>query len=335
MIKLLTGRPGCGKSYRAVHDYMIEKDKYYLFHNIDELKSDQIDEGKYIRDFEHLEGITVEQFFTREKQEELSTEIAEKYHRNMLIIIDEAQDYLDRFNPKVRAWLAYHRHLDQDIWLLTHNKFNIAREYNNLVEVEIQGQRGFVFSSFIYSYFEKGERVKTDRLKKDKKIFGLYKSFNQGEAKKPKSKLFMFMIVMGLTSVCIGGYWLFFQMPKLFTDYDKKTAKTFKMGAQNTKGASQDSSGSTINLNPLYSYVGIIKGKVLYSDQQGSLWFGESLNDDRISVLDKENLKVLAIDPVKGGKRLFLGSINVNSQGSNPKSSGPALGLRKIIVDIR
>jgi hypothetical protein len=60
MIKLLTGRPGCGKSYRAVHDYMIEKDKYYLFHNIDELKSDQIDEGKYIRDFEHLEGILLE-----------------------------------------------------------------------------------------------------------------------------------------------------------------------------------------------------------------------------------------------------------------------------------
>lgn len=168
MIKLLTGIPGSGKSYRAVHDFMKIKDEYYLFHNIDGLQAEKIDDGKYIQDFTKLD-MPFNNFFTLENQKKLCSDVNEKYGKKVLIIIDEAQVFMARLNESVREWISYHRHLGQDVWIITQNKFNIAKEYGNLVEIEIQGKRGFVFQSFIYSYFDHGERVKTDKLKKRSK----------------------------------------------------------------------------------------------------------------------------------------------------------------------
>jgi hypothetical protein len=47
----------------------------------------------------------------------------------------------------------------------------------NLIEVEIMGKRGFVFTSFLYSWISSGEKFATDRLPKNKDVFTAQKPF--------------------------------------------------------------------------------------------------------------------------------------------------------------
>jgi len=55
MIKLFTGIPGCGKTYRAVYELQKESSKYYVFHNIDSLKMERFENGQFIKDFSKLD----------------------------------------------------------------------------------------------------------------------------------------------------------------------------------------------------------------------------------------------------------------------------------------
>ena len=51
MIKMFTGLPGCGKTYRAVYELKKECSKYFILHNIDGLDESKFEDGKYIQSY--------------------------------------------------------------------------------------------------------------------------------------------------------------------------------------------------------------------------------------------------------------------------------------------
>ena len=343
MIKLFTGIPGCGKTYRAVYELKKECSKYYVFHNIDQLKEGAFEDGKFIKNFTELEQDFLS-FFSVDNQSKICAEVDEKYKRKVLIIIDECQNHMGRVNQSFMSWLSYHRHLGQDVWLITQNKYNIAREYNNLVEVEVQGKRGFVFDSFIYSWFAAGERFKTDKLPKDKEIFDLYCSFNVEETGKKKSNIFKFMVGMGATAVVLALLFFFYFMPKMYSDKSIKAATGSKgkegvmgadKGTESLKPVSVDSEAKT------YFYVGSLLGRAMVSDISGNVWFMDQLTDYETSAVNDRNL-ALVVDSKKGSKVLRIEPVRASAAGAGraPASglggeSKPVPVLKKVYVDVR
>lgn len=215
-IRAFTGIPGAGKTYRVVHD-LVQKDvleKYYIVHNIDSLRTDLIQGSELIKSIvpDSLNSldltISFNQFFSKDYQTEFTKAIQERYNRPVLYIIDEAQVQLNKLDAKILEFLSYHRHLGCDVWLVTQNIFSLAREYQNLVEVEIRGNRGYIFRGFSYSWLVRGVQFKVDKLKTDKTIFTYYQSFQYSEPKQKRSKilyigagLIAFGILMGLFSL--------------------------------------------------------------------------------------------------------------------------------------
>lgn len=347
MIKMFSGLPGAGKTYRAVYELRGVCDKYYVLHNIDGLKEEKFDQGRYISRFPTGEK-EFRDFFSLDNQKKLHEESKEKYGRPLLVIIDECQVYLGKVNDGVKAWLSYHRHLGQDVWLITQDKFNIAREYNNLVEIEIQGKRGYVFSSFIYSYFSKGERVKTDKLPKDLEVFNLYTSMTMNEVKKPKSKLVLFALIFGGLALGMGIFYVFAMVPRGFKD-EKKISSPGSM-----KGRAVEAPSRYKGLEPQepdYTYVGLFKGKAVFVDSGSNVWFQDELYEDSELLKGGDVGKVVLIDKEKGPITLKRKSIITNSAASGARSAtgggavlgGAGLGdsskmgvnWKKVVVDIR
>lgn len=323
MIKLFTGIPGSGKTYRAVHDFMKVKNEYYLFHNIDGLKSEKIDGGQYIKDFKSLD-ISFNDFFSLENQKQICAQVNEKYNRKVLIIIDEAQVFMGKVNESVKEWISYHRHLGQDIWIITQSKYNLAREYTNLVEIEIQGKRGFVFQSFIYSYFDHGERVKTDRIKKDTKIFDLYTSFNIAEKDKPKSNLFKFMIIMGLTSLVVGVFFVY----KLQSGFKKQSKEKEQVKEETGNIPSKRNIEELKEIEPKYQYVGFIKNRIIVTDQSGNIFYRDTLFNDSENITDREKMKAMAMHPQKGPHAFVLYPIRNSAEASAGRARAGATALK-------
>lgn len=345
MIKLFTGLPGAGKTYRAVYELQKVHNEYYVLHNIDGLREDKFDEGKYISRFPENEK-EFRDFFSLENQKRLHEESKDKYGRPLLIIIDECQIYLGKVNEGIKAWLSYHRHLGQDVWLITQDKYNIAREYNNLVEIEVQGKRGYVFKSFIYSYFSKGERVKTDKLPKDINVFNLYRSMTMDEVKKPKSKLMLFALICGGLALGFGIFYIFVMLPKGFKD-----EKAIKKEIKQVKSVNDQSRGSLRNesYDAEYSYVGLIKGQAVFVDSGLNVWLQNELYDGSTLLKNAQDGKIVLVDKDKGPINLKMSSIRRNSAASGARSApggGAVLGGEreassmsgkwvKVVVNIR
>lgn len=222
-VKLYTGIPGSGKTYRIVYElkYKDLLDKYYVFHNIEELKM----ESPFLREYGPNCELKPKDIFNYKAQTELAHQVKEKYNRNILFIIDECDKYgFDRVDSNIKEWISMHRHLGQDIYLMTQSKWNIAKDYYNLCEVEINGQRGHLFNAFIYAWFVKGEKISTDRLPKKKDVYELYRSFHHPELNKKRSKLIPLGIGFFVCAILMAIYFFTFKLPDMFKG-DKEIKK--------------------------------------------------------------------------------------------------------------
>lgn len=138
-IAVYTGKPGSGKTYRVVKELLEDEGRYYVFHNIDGLKESLIEGGRYIQNW-----TSIENFFTKEKQEEISSWARSEYNRSVLVIVDEAQTWFGDRSAKIKAWLTQHRKLGQDIMLAkapntkTANVFQPENMANEPILVESQ-----------------------------------------------------------------------------------------------------------------------------------------------------------------------------------------------------
>jgi len=184
MIRLITGLPGSGKTYFAVHEivklnYSFDKEFYrftpksdlVIFSNIEGLKLDCILLDPYLQ----RRSLSIEQFFTVDFQ----TKIVEKY-KKVVYLIDEAQKYFPKkfYNTDVFFFFQYHRHLGIDLYLITQNSVLLPTAITSLVEYEIRAvrQTNRFKNVFRYHFVSSGEIIAKKTLRFDPLIASLYVS---------------------------------------------------------------------------------------------------------------------------------------------------------------
>lgn len=208
-IRVITGVPGAGKSYYAVKHirdnyFQFDKKKEFWFpkpgvlliSNIDELKLSHTNLDVAIRDSKQ----SLEDFFSVPYQQKII-----KKYKNVVYFIDEAQRYFpDNFrNREVFYLFQYHRHLGIDFFLMTQSIWLIPKSIRELIEFEVRAVKRSlsVFGELKYNIKSDNEIVDRKLLKKDSKIFNLYKSMDLGESEKLKNPIIKYLIAIVLIMV--------------------------------------------------------------------------------------------------------------------------------------
>ncbi len=334
-IKLFTGIPGSGKTYRCVYELLKPeiKDKYFIIHNIPKLNELYFDGGEYIRSYaddKNELSYNPPALFFLENQKELTQRVQDQYHRPLLIVIDECQTWLDKYDERIKAWLSYHRHLGQDIWLVSQSRWNIHKDYKNLIELEIMGKRGFVFRSFLYSWFANGEHFKTDRLPKKKEIFKLYESFTIQSNDGKKSKLFYWMAGFILAAVIIGCFYTCQLRKNLNRIATKGKAKII---TEQKKDILKNVTQNTAK----YYFVGYVGSQAVVQDEIGRLYNADDILDGDYFVIDKKKSAVIYIDKNKGSevvkrKRYIEKEAEASGGGKPARASTQEQGQERVKV---
>lgn len=215
MITAFTGVPRGGKSYRMVYQLsepkFMEK-KRMVFHNIDGLK----DTAFSFPCVNWASKWSPEVFLSRSFQERLTKRVKEKTGRNILIIIDEGHNILNKVNSDTLKYLSWHGHTGADIWLCTQSLKMIHRDYQPLVEIECRAKKGIVSDQFLYSWYSGGLRYSFDRIPKKPSIYSLYKSFEIGGSSSAKGKLTKWMALASVFAICCFVYAIYFAVPAMF-----------------------------------------------------------------------------------------------------------------------
>jgi len=278
MITLFTGMPGSGKTYRMVYDLLrLPTNIYYIFHNIDGLKEELFEAGEYIQSWTDIPD-----FLTREKQQELSESIARDHDRKMLVIIDEAWEFLGRkskYEPEALAWLKMHRHMGQQVWICTQSYKDLSQGVYDVCPIEIRGKRGIAGSAFRYQHNVKGETFRTDRRPKDKATFLAYKSFQGATGEKIKgTKMGYFGLAAALVGVVVAIYAFGPGLKKVFRGPKEAQATPITSAKKNTESAPAPKmikpSGPPPVVEPLkeYSFAGCA----------GENWWVQEVNGGRL-----------------------------------------------------
>lgn len=220
MIFIVTGKPGAGKTYLLLHLlttlYYHFNDKlqkwiinlhpdednqkpYTIISNIEGLLLPHIDLDNYIKKC----GVPVLKFFTEPYQKQ----IAEKYP-NVIYIIDECQRYFDQKmnDTDCLYFFEHHRHLGIDIYLMAQTYERINRNIRGLEYKRYHAitRMMSLFGEFSYSIISDKEKVDTKIVRKNKKLFELYKSRERKEITKSKNpfiKYFIISIIVALLSL--------------------------------------------------------------------------------------------------------------------------------------
>ncbi|AQW85868.1 zonula occludens toxin (Zot) family protein [Campylobacter pinnipediorum subsp. caledonicus] len=195
MISYIIGNPGSGKTYYAVNRiyetflkqpeksffYKFKKDKketkkqdefYFCYTNIDGFKFDldnrfkPFDFNKFYDDISILYACYLDK-----KGDKHLIEIAKQYNLfKVLIILDEAHNFFKNKKDEVLIWwLTYHRHLSQEIYLITQDLSLINPEYKRIAE-------------FFYKAVDSSKRVFTNKLRYI--LYGSYKLYAKDEYRK-------------------------------------------------------------------------------------------------------------------------------------------------------
>ena len=230
MITLYSGIPGSGKTYKMVAELSRQKDKYYVVHNIDGLQDGYLGEYgvnflKYCEDHK----IDIVEFFSKEYQIEFTKAVLEKYNRPVLAIIDEAHEWFSINSKNLKMWLSYHRHLNQDIWLVAHRSTNIPAMYRSFIEVEYRAKSGSFLNIPYYFFYNRilgGQQSGYVKERKSQKIFEIYKSQLIGKVEKKKTPKVMIVLIAGV----VAGLTLFFFIPQFILADDPMNLKKMEKG---------------------------------------------------------------------------------------------------------
>ncbi|MDD2358338.1 MAG: zonular occludens toxin domain-containing protein [Thiovulaceae bacterium] len=225
MIEYYTGVPGSGKTYRAVSHafdcFLDEKSKTYkkykyFYTNINEFKFDAFNIDKedvaFVLDMDSLiVSLTELRTLYLDKQPDsvLMIRAVELNLADALFIIDEAHNFFDINNAVLVWWLSYHRHLHQDIILITQNLSLIYRKYLSFGEFfynAVSSSLRLRGSVFIYHQFTKYQLTKnshtnTFKIKFNSAVYALYSSGANTQGKKVIQRfifiaVFLFIVVV-------------------------------------------------------------------------------------------------------------------------------------------
>lgn len=182
MIDIFTGKPGSGKTYRAVYDAYKLRKSYFIIHNIDGLKDEAfhyVDSSgalcEHCVSLESVGGVNLLQNYIQFEQ--FCTNISNTTSKKILFILDECYIFLDKDYPGIKETLAKHRHTGSDIWLIAQHMQMIALSYRRLIRFEYRCLSSGLFSFFgvfIYSHRQEGEGFSVTIRPKKHKIYDLY-----------------------------------------------------------------------------------------------------------------------------------------------------------------
>lgn len=208
-IKLITGKPGGGKTYYAVNhllkNYLIFnrkkgnyklKDGYSIITNIEYLKFPHYKINTVLKSLQ----VGLEEFFTVDCQTKFS-----KSFKHIIFVLDECQQFFHRkfYNNDVFYYFQTHRHLGHDIYLITQSAKILPVQITELAELEIRciPRSLSFFGEFKYNHFISGELVDKSLLKKKKSTFALYKSFQKAEPERLKNPMVKYLLIVGLVLI--------------------------------------------------------------------------------------------------------------------------------------
>jgi len=237
MITYIVGNPGSGKTYYAVFKiYQLfifkpkdtflskvikpEKQKEYLYcyTNINGFKFDlddkfiKFDYEKFYSDLEVLYLLYMDKVgddVLNEKAKELNL-------HNVLIILDEAHNFLKAKEDSILVWwLTYHRHLYQDIMLITQDLSLISNEYKRIAEhfvKAVDSSKRLFKNKFRYMLYGSYKMYQKDVMQKFhvpymKEVFNLYHS---GQNASQKSFVRKFLYVSLFLFITLSIYFYFF-----------------------------------------------------------------------------------------------------------------------------
>jgi hypothetical protein len=213
-IRIIEGKIGSGKTYYAVNhvfrswfrwcditDSWVPKNselEIKVYTNIKKMKLG------YDLNLAIEEAGGLNPFFTVEYQERFCENF------NVIYIIDEAQSH-DLFHRTYKdrhvfTFFQTSRHMGIDIYLITQDTQCLAKELRSLAEYHIVAvQRTKTIGNlFTYKFYAGKDCYKTKRIKKDNKVFSLYRSMIEKEAEKINSAVLKY-IIMFVVIISLAG----------------------------------------------------------------------------------------------------------------------------------
>jgi len=211
MITLVSGVPGAGKSYysvKLIRDYLKSEESFLILHNIEGLRVFD----PRISSFEP----EVDKF-TFEYMDKHIPMLREKFglskEDNVIFFIDEASDFFpsDMRRNDVVDFFKKHRHYGVHIYLITQNFYDVNKRIQGIVGEEIRAINPRVnpFPGFTYKCLSNKEVYKTFRVKKEKEVFNMYRSFNGGKDHSKKDHTIRNLILLFFGVFCVALYFFF------------------------------------------------------------------------------------------------------------------------------
>lgn len=250
MLRIYSGVPGSGKTYKMVEDlekFLDENPGVVLLTNVRDLKLMHVDFEDFVNEcFPDLPGKVadkMESFFDLPYQQV----IHERLGGMPLYALDECHRYFHRrFKiPLVEGYFAEHRHIGHSLFLTTQvpdKQLNGA--IIGMAEDEIHAVRRTLsmFGEFRYRLKspQTGDVIDTFTVRPKKRVFDLYKSFLSAEVSKPKKQLYK--KCWPLLIIIIGGIFFYRQ----FLDTDAKVRRL--AGASAKVDLSTPVSGQSVRL---------------------------------------------------------------------------------------
>lgn len=195
MLTLITGIPGSGKSYYAVHmiSRLKKKARDKVIHNIDGLKL-----GLDIYDFCEENGIEPIELFL------YSFHKNDDRFRGYLFVFDECQDLFptDLRNKEVFKFFQYHRKFGVDVILLSQDYKLVSQKVTLISEKQLRASSDtsnplpFLFT---YKKMVGTEQIGREWVLKKQSVFDLYKTADFDQKKVRKKARPMMILLVGIT----------------------------------------------------------------------------------------------------------------------------------------
>jgi len=141
-----------------------------------------------------------------------------------LIIIDECHNFLDSQDKVKIWWLTYHRHIFQDIYLITQNLQLVHAKYKPLAESFFKAKsqsltldkRYFQYMYYTDSRMTRASYVSTNKVKLNQNVFKLYKSGDSVKSKNVVLRFIYISLIMLVILLIVGySYYHFFVTPEI------------------------------------------------------------------------------------------------------------------------
>lgn len=229
MFRIITGKPGSGKSYYATH-YLRKFCTYDNVYNSLDLNDDIL----LVTNLDNIKvkHLSVDQFFEYQLYlvDNMREYLKQYRYKRAILIVDEAQKYFSSIRDNdLFFFFEYHRHLGCDIFLISQSVAPFPKRLVAIAEYIVEAMpRVYKTVGFRYQNkdTETGHVIFTSMLRIDQTVFMLFKSFETDEIVKPKP-IVVYKLVAGVVAffVVIAGAFFWVSKGNLFPDQMKKRAE--------------------------------------------------------------------------------------------------------------